>query len=309
MADSNRGSELAKLLESWMETANTFWKDVDNSREETLKWGDVNLDFGFRNSQTDDDRYRTYRSWETSVKNFTSFLKILSAPENQQAMAESSTSFAEALSQAAGDSFENLLEFQGNLIESFAKASKHTQSYNFDNLDHSAFQSFRDLYASEWQKYLHVPKIGLSREQHQQMADLVDKSNIFYTYIAELFYLFALPFEKSNHSIQQKVNAMLEQGKVENDPAKLYSEWIKILEGNFMQLMKSPEYTNLLNALIRSLTEYKAVKNDVNNIFLKELQVPTNKEMDEVYKELYLTRKKVKELTRRLEKLEEKFGS
>ena len=96
---------------------------------------------------------------------------------------------------------------------------------------------------------------------------------------------------------------------MDNDPAKLYNEWIKILEGNFMQLMKSQEYTNLLNALIRSLAEYKAVKNDVTNIALKELQIPTNKEMDEVYKELYVTKKKVKELTRRLEKLEGKLGS
>jgi polyhydroxyalkanoate synthesis regulator phasin len=309
MADSNRGSEVAKLFESWMDTANKFWRDVESSGGENLKWGDVNLDFGFNDDQRDDDKYRTYRSWETSVKNFTTFLKILSAPENQKAMAESSTSFAEALGQAAGDSFENLLEFQSNLIQSLTRASEHTQSYNFDNLDHSAFQSFRDLYTSEWQKYLHIPKVGLSREQHEQFADLVDKSNIFHTYIAELFYLFSLPFEKSNYSIQQKINAMLEQEEVDNDPAKLYNEWIKILEGNFMQLMKSQEYTNLLNGLIRSLAEYKTVKNDVTNIFLKELQIPTNTEMDEVYKELYVTKKKVKELTRRLEKLEEKLGS
>ncbi|MDJ0622809.1 MAG: poly(R)-hydroxyalkanoic acid synthase subunit PhaE [Desulfocapsaceae bacterium] len=309
MTDANRGSEVAKLFESWMDTANKFWRDVENSREETLKWGDVNLDFGLKDGETDDDKYRTYRSWETSVKNFTTFLKILSAPENQQAMAESSTSFTEALNQAAGDSFENLLEFQGNLIQSFARASEYTNSYNFDNLDHSAFQSFRDLYTSEWQKYLHIPKIGLPREFHEQVSDLVDKSNIFYTYIAELFYLFSLPFEKSNYSIQQKINAMLEQGEVENDPTKLYNEWIKILEGNFMQLMKSQEYTNLLNGLIRSLADYKAVKNDVTNIFLEEYQIPTNKEMDEVYRELYVTKKKVKELTRRLEKLEEKLGS
>ena len=309
MANSNRGSEVGKLFESWMDTANKFWQDVENSRSDDLKWGGVNLDFGFKDGKADEDKYRKYRSWETSVKNFTTLMKILSVPENQQAMAESSTTFAEALGEAFGDSVENLLEFQGNIIQSFARASAHTQSYNFDDLDQSAFQSFRDLYINEWQKYLRIPKIGLPREVHEQFADLVDKSNIFHTYMAELFYLFSLPFEKSNYAIQQKINAMLEQGEMENDPTKLYNEWIKILEGNFMQLMKSQEYNNLLNGLIRSLVEYKAVKNDVMSIFLKEMQVPTNKEMDEVYKELYLTKKKVKELTRRLEKLEGKFAS
>ena len=60
----------------------------------------------------------------------------------------------------------------------------------------------------------------------------------------------------------------------------------------------------MLNNLISSLSEYKEIKNDLTNICLKELQIPTNRDMDEVYKELYLMKKKVAVLTKRLEKLE-----
>jgi hypothetical protein len=304
MAGIDHGSEITKLFESWMDTANKFWKDVESSRGETPTWGGVDLNFGSKEEAKGEDKHRTYRSWETSVKNFAAFLKIMSAPENQQAMAENSTAFAEAYGEAAKESFENLLEFQTNLIQSFARASEHTQSYNPDDFDHSAFKSFRELYKNEWQKYLHIPKIGLPRELHEQLADFVDKSNIFYSYVGELLYLFGRPFEKSNQAMQEKMNAMLEQGEVENDSTKIYNEWIKVLEGNFMQLLQSQEYTELLNEIIRSLTAYKTVKNDVTNVFLKEFQVPTNSDMDEVYKELYLTKKKLKELTIRLEKLE-----
>jgi polyhydroxyalkanoate synthase subunit PhaE len=306
MAETNYGSEITRLFESWMDTANKFWKDVESSRDETLKWGEVDLNFGFKEEPREEDKHRAYRSWETSVKNFTAFVKILSAPENQQAMAESSTAFTEACGEAAKESFENLLEFQTNLIQSFARASEHTQAYNPDDFDHSAFKSFRELYKNEWQKYLHIPKIGLPRELHEQLTDLIDKSNIFYSYLGELLALFGRPFEKSNQAMQQKINAMLEDGEVENDPTKIYNEWIKVLEGNFMQLLQSQEYTGLLNEIIRSLTAYKAVKNDVTNVFLKEFQIPTNNDMDEVYKDLYLTKKKLKELTSRLEKLEKK---
>ncbi len=306
MAETSHGSEITRLFESWMDTANKFWKDVEKNRDEKHTWGEVDLNFGFKDEPKDENKHRTYRSWETSVKNFAAFLKILSAPENQQSMAENSTAFAEAFGDAAKESFENLLEFQGNLIQSFARASEHTQPYNPDDFDHSAFKSFRELYKNEWQKYLHIPKIGLPRELHEQLADLIDKSNIFYSYLGELFYLFGRPFEKSNQAMQQKITAMLEDGEVENDPTKIYNEWIKILEGNFMQLLQSQEYTVLLNEIIRSLAAYKAVKSDVINVFLKEFQIPTNKDMDEVYKDLYLTKKKLKELTVRLEKLEKK---
>lgn len=304
MAESNfQGSEITKLFDSWLDTANKFWKDIEKSRDDSLKWGDVNLKFSAED-ETDDDKHKTYKAWETSVNNFTSFLKIMAAPENQEAMAKSSTAFVEALGQAAGESYENFLEFQGNLIQSLARTSEYTKSYNIEDLDHKVFESFRELYKNEWQKYLHVPKIGLPRELHQQMADLVDKSNIFHSYLAELFYLFSLPFEKTNYVTQQKIKEMLEQGEIDNEPAQFYNEWIKVLEGNFMQLLKSEEYTALLNNLISSLSEYKEIKNDLTNVCLKELQIPTNRDMDEVYKELYTMKKKVALLTKRLEKLE-----
>ena len=304
MADTNsQGSEITKLFDSWLDTANKFWKDIEKSRDDGLKWGDINLNFSTAD-ETDSEKHRTYKAWETSINNFTSFLKIMAAPENQEAMAKSSTAFTEALGHAAGESFENLLEFQGNLIQSLARASEYTKSYNIEDLDHTVFESFRDLYKNEWQKYLHIPKIGLPREMHEQIADLVDKANIFHSYLGELFYLFSLPFEKTNFVTQQRIKSMLEKGEIDNEPAQFYNEWIKILEGNFMQLLKSEEYTGLLSSLIRSLAEYKEIKNDVTNMFLKELQIPTNRDMDEVYKELYVMKKKVAELSRKLEKLE-----
>ncbi len=304
MADTNfQGSEFTKLFDSWLDTANKFWKDIEKSRDDTLKWGDINLSFSAVDD-SDDEKHRAYKAWETSINNFSAFLKIMAAPENQEAMAKSSTSFVEALSQAAGESFENLLEFQSNLIQSLARASEYTKSYNIEDIDHTLFESFRELYKNEWQKYLHIPKIGLPRELHEQVTDMVDKANIFHSYLAELFYLFSLPFEQTNYITQQRIKAMLEKGEIENEPAQFYNEWIKILEGNFMQLLKSEEYTGLLSNLIRSLAEYKEIKNELTNICLKELQIPTNKDLDEVYKELYIMKKKVAELTKKLEKLE-----
>lgn len=305
MADTNvQGREITKLFDSWLETANKFWKDIENSRDDNLQWGDLDLNFTPFMDDGDEEKHRNYKAWQTSVNNFSAFLKILSAPENQEVMAKSSSQFAEALSQAAGETVENFLEFQGNLVQSMARASEYTKTYSFDDIDQSAFESFRELYKNEWQKYLHIPKIGLPRELHGQITDLIDRSFIFHSYLAELFYLFSLPFEKTNYTFQQKIKNMLETGEMANDPSDIYNEWIKVLEGNFMQLLQSKEYTELLKNIIQSLAAYKQVKNDVTNVFLKQMQVPTNKDMDEVYKELYQLKKKVRELNRKVEMME-----
>jgi class III poly(R)-hydroxyalkanoic acid synthase PhaE subunit len=308
MADTSwQGNEFGRLVESWQEMAGTFWRDIAAKREQTFNGTGLKFDFQPAGDAEDDGKYKTYRTWETSVNNFTSLLKILTAPENQEAVSKGILTFSEAMAQAAGESLENFTEFQSQVVKSFAKVGEHTKAYNLDDFDHGAFESFRELYRSELQKYLYIPKIGLPREFHERVSQLVDKSNIFSSYLFELIYLFSLPFEKTNRVMQKKIKKMLDGGAVAEDSKQLYTDWIKVLEGHFMELLKSKEYTDVLNNTIISLAAYKDVKNEVSNVFLKEMGIPTGKDMDEVYKELYQLKKKIGELSRQVAKLQKEL--
>ncbi|MGB3211020.1 MAG: poly(R)-hydroxyalkanoic acid synthase subunit PhaE [Desulforhopalus sp.] len=302
--DSGQVNDFGKLVESWMDMAQAFWKDVGAKQEEGFSGIGLNFDFDTGNDGADENKYKTYKTWEASVNNFNSIVKIMMAPENQENVSKGILAFTEGLAEAAGESLENFAEFQGQIVKSFTKVGEQTKAYNFDNLDRTAFESFRDLYKTEFQKYLHIPKIGLPREFHEQLSQLTDKSNIFSSYLVELFYLFTLPFEKTNRVMQQKVKQMLENGEFAEDSKQVYSEWIKILEGHFMELLKSREYTEVLNNTITSFAAYKSVKSDVIDVFLKELQIPTTRDMDEVYKDLYQMKKKIRALSRQVEELQ-----
>jgi hypothetical protein len=109
--------------------------------------------------------------------------------------------------------------------------------------------------------------------------------------------------------MQFKVKNMLEEGKFPEDYKQSYTEWIKILEGHYMELLKSQEYTHVLNDFIGSLAAYKSVKNEVINVFIKDLQIPTNTEMDEVYRDIYTMKGKIKELTRQIETLQHELNA
>jgi class III poly(R)-hydroxyalkanoic acid synthase PhaE subunit len=305
MTDTTRqDNEMGRLVESWMAMAQNFWQDMGANREEGLGSSGLNFDFTGNGNQGDENKYKTYKTWEASVNNSISFLKLMTAPENQDTLYRSVLTYTEALTQAAGDSLENFTEFQSQVVKSFAKVGEHTKAYNLDDLDHSTFESFRELYRSELQKYLKIPKIGLPREFHERLSELADKSNIFSSYLLELIYQFTTPFEKTNRAMQTKIKGMLEGGEVVEDTRQVYNEWIKVLEGHFMELLKSREYTDVLNNTITSLAAYKGVKNEVTDVFLKEMQIPTGREMDEVYKDIYQMKRKIRELTRQVEKLQ-----
>ncbi len=305
MADTiQQDNEFGRFVESWQEMAGTFWRDVAAKRVQTPQGAGLKFDLHAAKDEEDDDKYKTYRTWEASVNTCTALLKMMTAPENQEAVNKSLLIFSEALTQVAGESLENFTEFQSQVIKSLAKVGEHTNAYNFDDLDHGAFESFRELYRSELQKYFYIPKIGLPREFHERLSLLFDKSNIFSSYLLELLYLFFLPFEKTNRAMQKKIKKQLEAGEVAEDFKPMYSDWIKVLEGHFMELLKSTEYTEVLNNTITSLAAYKNVKNDVADVFFKEMGIPTGKEMDEVYKELYQLKKRIGELSRQVAKLQ-----
>jgi polyhydroxyalkanoate synthesis regulator phasin len=287
-----------------MEVSKSIWQNFGAKQDESFDVSKLNFPFFKSTDESDDDKFKTYRTWEASVNNFASFLRIISAPKNQEELHKGIIAFSEALTQLTSETLENFTEFQSQIVKSFAKVGEHTKAYTYDDLNHSAFESFRELYRSEIQKYLNIPKIGLPREFHERLSQMTDKYTLFYSHLTELFYFFSLPFEKTHRTMQKKIKEMLERGEITEDSNKAYNEWIKTLEGNFMELLKSTEYTEVLNNTIISLADCKNAKRDVVSIYLKDLQIPTSTEMDEVYKTLYQMKKKIRELTKQVEELQ-----
>jgi polyhydroxyalkanoate synthesis regulator phasin len=94
---------------------------------------------------------------------------------------------------------------------------------------------------------------------------------------------------------------MAEAGELPDDSKAYYQMWIKILEGHYMTLFKSPEYVDAMGQTLDSLENYKMAAEKVIEDTLGMLPVPTQKDMDELYKEIYLLKKKVKALEKEKE--------
>jgi len=305
MADnSSTAADLSKLFETWTETAVKFWQDAGKQGQSQPFPPDHSHFTETEDNQDTTDRFRSYKTWESTWNTYSSLMRLMMAPENQEELMKNASVFTDSLSQVTSESLENFMEFQTQLIQQVAQTAERTKSFNYSSLDHTTFESFRDLYKSELQKYFQVPKIGLPREFHEQLSEFGDKTNLFYSHFGEFIYMLSTPFETTHQEMQKKIQTMIEGGELTTDSRQLYDEWVKTLEGHFMQLLKSKEYTEVLNNTISSLADYKNVKQKLINFFLNDLQIPTNKDMDEIYKELYQTKRKLRELSSKIEKLE-----
>ena len=138
------------------------------------------------------------------------------------------------------------------------------------------------------------------RYYQERFNELLDKNNLFETTLAEFFSILYLPMEKSFKVLQEKLQSMVKEGTLPKETKDHYAMWVKILEGHYMTLFKSKEYTDALHKTLGKMQDFILAKNETLQDFLKLLPIPTNKEMDDLYKEFHLLKKRVKELEKQI---------
>lgn len=249
---------------------------------------------------------KSFQEWQNSLKNLTSFVKLMGKPENQKAFSNGLGTLLEMMMNLSGNSIENTIEFQEQFLKTLAMIGQRSKPYSFDDTEQNPFESFRTLYEQEFQKYLKIPQFGLPRFHQENVARLMDKFNIFNFNLSELAYLFSVPMERANRMMQEKMEGMLDKGDFFDDPSKAYDEWVKILEGHYMVLLKSNRYTLTLKNTINAMAEYRKARDEVMCQVLKALPIPTNREMDDVYKELYTVKRQLRKLSKEIAVLKEK---
>ena len=296
--EKNEETDMANMMGEWMKNAMSFWENMPQIQP----FGSAA--FPFFAKQQESPAYQAQKSLERGTKIVQALFSMLGEPENLDALfnaADTVPEFVMRLSRQVGEAYFGA---QRSFAERAASLGKHEKAYNFKNLDHETFEAFREIYEKEFQKFFHVPQIGLTRFYQERVNKTFDKHNLFQSALCEFVYLFYVPMEKSASVMQEKIEEMVNKGEISDNYKDYYSMWVKVLEGHYMKLLQSPEYTKVLGKTIDSLVEYRGARDEMMYDILKNFPIPTNRDMDELYKEFYQLKKKVRELSRKLEERE-----
>lgn len=166
-------------------------------------------------------------------------------------------------------------------------------------LDKELLKNWTETYEEEFSRYLKIPQLGLGRLYQEKANDFTDKMNLFQLELSKFLNMLYLPVEKSLKSLQEQMAEMAEEGLIDEKSKTYYNLWIKLLEGHYMELFKQTEYTETMNKTLLALHAFMDAKQAVINDFLKQLNVPTYQEMDELSKEVYLLKKRLRTLERK----------
>jgi polyhydroxyalkanoate synthesis regulator phasin len=245
---------------------------------------------------------RSVESWEAAMKMWQSLSSALSEQETADAVFKGMGTLPDVFMKIAEATWGACFEMQKKTIERAGKIGQRVEAYQFDSVDQEMFKALKEIYEQELKQFFYTPQLGLTRSYQARFNQFIDKLNVMHVVAMEFLSLLYLPFEKSFKVVQQQLDDLAKEGKLPKESKEYYNMFIKVLEGHYMTLFKSPEYKKTLSALFDHLSEFIISKNEVLQDMLQALPVPTYKEMDELYKDLHILKKRVKYLESQLPK-------
>ncbi len=285
----------ASMLEAWLKTSSDFWGSAVKMMAAA---SDVP---GVFKPPFYGATGRAQESWEASMKTWRAIAPVMGEPGALEGMIKGIGSMPELLVKLMKPAWDGFLQLQQEYMNRAGRIGKSTTAFKFENLDRDVFKVWTEVYEKEFRQFLRLPQLGLLRVYQEHLSEAADRLNVFEASMAEFLSLVYLPVEKSLKVMQEKLAEMADSGQLPQRSADYYKMWLKTLEGHYMTLFKSPEYNRTVARTLDTMGEFLVAKQRILQDMLQLLPVPTQREMDELYKELYVLKKRIKELEKKLE--------
>lgn len=231
---------------------------------------------------------------QSSMKMWQAITKSMTSPSALETFQSATRTTPDMLFGFTRTCLNSFMKFQAEMVDWFSKTGKSVTPKDFQQLDKELLHRWTDTYQKEFSQYLNIPQIGLGRSYQEKALQAMDKSNLFQAAVSEFLHVLYLPMEKSLKIMQQKISAMTDAGELEDDPKVFYRLWIQVLEGCYMELFKQPEFPVALRKTIEALNQFYKARQGVINDLLRSFSVPTQDDLDELYKEIHVLKKRLR---------------
>lgn len=294
---SNEKKKDQDVFENWVSASSEFWGTMNK-----IAKGDYLKEF-MEVKEAGKYANLANESMDVAMKTWKTFFAMLSNPEK---IMELNTP-----SDKGGDheSFKNFLAVLEKGFESFAhtlnekagKIGSKIEGLDFEKFDREIFNAWAGIYQDEIRKIYELPQVGLWREYQERAVRAMDKYNMFNASLIEFAYFLYLPLERSLKNFQKELLDKMDKGQTPEDLNSMYNDWLKKLENDYATMFHSREYTNAMGRALEGLCDYRLAKNSIVEDMLKTSPVPVQSDLDDLYKEIYFMKKRIRTLEKEIE--------
>ncbi len=289
-SSSNKSSGIDSMMKTWTES-------MQSMLETMPEWW---TSFGKIASQNQTAGQNGMPDMDATLKYWQSLASAMTTPESMSAFLKGAETIPDMTLQFSQSVIDSFAELQKRMAKGVSSFNESVEAYKFDQMDESMLHVWTDIYEKEFQKFFHIPQLGLTREYQERFNDMMDKFHQFQANHSEFMRLMGLPFQRAVPVMQEKIASMAEEGELPDDAHHYYQMWIKVLEGHFMTLFQTPEYVEALSNTVSALSRFSKSRDSVIEDMMQGLPIAQRSEIDELAKEVYLLKKKIKALEKKI---------
>lgn len=276
------------LIAEWLKAANQIWAESGSGQDSQNTTG--------KTPPKKENARALQDAFLSSLKSFTAISKALGEPSAMDAAFRGIAVLPDITLNFLQSGMNAFLTLQQQTFEKVSKLGARSEPYSFDNLDQETLQIWSNIYKNEIRGFFNIPQLGLNRFHQERINQAIDTYNLFAASLAEFLQLIQMPFEKTNKMMHEKIEEFTKSGKLPADSREYYRMWVKNLEGHFMTLFQSSEYNETFSKTLGALEDYLGARNIIIQDMLQTYPIPTSKDMDDLCKEVYFLKKRVREL-------------
>jgi hypothetical protein len=242
-------------------------------------------------------------SWLSSLNLWQAFFSLLTEPETVAAVFRGIKAPSEIVLRMAQAGWGGYFHLHQQWLKSWESAKTPANRHDFADLEKDIFKICNDLYENDFRRLLNMPHLRLTHLTQERLSRATEKFNQFQAALAEFIYMLYLPVKKSLRAMEG-VKGLGRQKKPPEDFKEYYKGWLKILEGHYMTLFQSAEFTRTLVHALTALQDFTTAKNALMAEVMEALSLPSRQDLDALYREMYLLKKRLKEMAKKLDRIE-----
>ncbi len=209
---------------------------------------------------------------------------------------------SEMLSRMATTGWNGLLQFQREFMEVTSQAKRNSSGQEMVSRQLEISSIWTNLYEKEFRRFLQIPPLGLNRFHQERVGEVLDKFTLFQGKVLQFLFSLFLPVEKSFKGTQHKLEALMREGKISENPREYYQTWIKVLEDYYLSFLRSSDYSETMKGALNALAEFMLARQAFLQGVLQMQSIATDKDIDDLARELYGIKRRMKELQSQVEK-------
>ncbi|MGC2424320.1 MAG: poly(R)-hydroxyalkanoic acid synthase subunit PhaE [Nitrospirota bacterium] len=166
------------------------------------------------------------------------------------------------------------------------------------NIFHNVFNS----YDSTFGRLFHVRQVGKDREKIELLLRGMDDLSVFLSRAVKYQYVMYMTGLKAAERVVEVFASRIKDNEIHGFN-EFFDLWIDVSEKKYLELGKTKEYAMLQGELMNSSMTVRGHYFKLMELYLYDVPVALRSEMDDLYKTIYVLKKKLRALQRQVDEL------